>query len=1137
MPSSRLPSARRRRALAITLAAVALLAVVAVAQGAHWPFYGGDQGRSGYQPVDEGGLPITQVHANTGATEQNVQNSIITTGGPLADRLYAFGTEATGTATPTGQVHLQDLETGTAGAARPEPGTNVDDGADDEDTFRGLNTPGNANDHDGVEGQGVAFADATPAGQAPAQLYVVHNDDNQDGTNDISIAQIEASNGVERQDVAIPNTHLFTVASSPVLGPERTVGNNTERDLFFVAHRAFVDRTPEGCGDIPPQTPCGVDTTESTRLYKVTITNPAAVGAQIDAANSESVEQLGLNPLASPSLANLTTTEVTGGTATTKTELYVIQGASNGRVFTYEADSLDPGPAADLPNNGDAQTVSAPVEEDGQPPASASALFVAVAQNPDETQVYRLRVNAVANGTDTLVPATTGDANTPTGTSALLAGTPAAALAVEGTGDGDHVVVTTSRNLYVLDADDLRAGTRLSFADDRTPGGTGFSRNTAAISGDLAFVSEDDGTPLVIRLSDAQPVADDQFQEYPAHLTSTSALGQPSISSRFVQYATNAGTFVYRMSQPSLAVGDVEIVEGDSGTRTATFTVTLSEPAEETVTVNYTTSPTGTNPATEGTDYQDATGTLTFAPGQTTRTIPVTINGDTTNEQDETFQVTLSSASGATVSDATGIGTIADDDTGQPNPPGIAITDASIAEGDTGTRELTFTVSLSSAAAQTVTVNWSTADDTATAGTDYVAEGSTVTFTPGDTSETITVTVNGDTADESLERFLVNLTMPTANATIADAQGVGSIADDDEPTPGGIGISDASIGEGDDGTQELTFTVSLSAASATPVTVKYATAAGTAEAGSDYQAENGTVTFTAGDTSETVTVTVSGDTDDEELEQFFVNLTDAAGATIADAQGVGSIVDDDEPTPAAPDAPPAPATLSIDDVSVTETDGPGQVTFTVRLSRAAATTVTADYGSVPGAATTPADFGSVAGQLTFAAGDTTKTITVPIAGDDVTEGVETFAVGITRPSGAVIGDGAGIGTIIDDDVQVRVVEPARVNARGLTARTTPSHDRDLPFRFRTTGRLLLPAGVPASSACIGTVSVQIKRGSNTISTRRAEVRSDCRYSSSVTFDDRERLGRGSKRLKVTVRFLGNPRLNRVTGTPRYVRIG
>jgi subtilisin family serine protease len=118
---------------------------------------------------------------------------------------------------------------------------------------------------------------------------------------------------------------------------------------------------------------------------------------------------------------------------------------------------------------------------------------------------------------------------------------------------------------------------------------------------------------------------------------------------------------------------------------------------------------------------------------------------------------------------------------GSPPPvlPAISINDVNQNEGNTGTSNFTFTVSLSASAAQTVTVNFATANNSATAGTDYVANSGIVTFNPGETSKTIAVAVNGDDTVEANETFYVNLTGASANAYIADAQGLGTILNDD----------------------------------------------------------------------------------------------------------------------------------------------------------------------------------------------------------------------------------------------------------------------------------------------------------------------------------------------------------------------
>ena len=347
-----------------------------------------------------------------------------------------------------------------------------------------------------------------------------------------------------------------------------------------------------------------------------------------------------------------------------------------------------------------------------------------------------------------------------------------------------------------------------------------------------------------------------------------------------------SGTVTNDDAQPTISINDVSVTEGNAGTSGAGFTVTLSNPSYQFITVNYVTAD-GT--ATAGSDYVTKLDTATFAPGQLTQPISVTVNGDTTFEPNETFNLNLLGPVNATIADNQGVGTINNDDA----QPTISINDVSVSEGNVGTTSAGFTVSLSGASGQTITVNYATADGTATAGSDYVAGGGTVTFTPGQTSQPITVTINGDKAFEANEVFNVNLSGAT-NATIADNQGVGTITNDDtQPT---ISIDDVSVSEGNAGTTSAAFTVSLSNWSSQTITVNYVTADGTATAGNDYVTAGGTLTFTPGQTSQPLNVTVNSDLLNEEASLTFnVNLSAAANATIADNQGVGTIMDDDAP--------------------------------------------------------------------------------------------------------------------------------------------------------------------------------------------------------------------------------------------------
>ena len=220
-----------------------------------------------------------------------------------------------------------------------------------------------------------------------------------------------------------------------------------------------------------------------------------------------------------------------------------------------------------------------------------------------------------------------------------------------------------------------------------------------------------------------------------------------------------------------------------------------------------------------------------------------------------------------------------------PVPPGTPVVNvgsASVTEGHTGTQTATFTVTLSSAASQALTLSYSTANGTATAGSDYQAASGTVTFAAGQGSKTINVLVNGDRVGEPNETFFLNVGIASGSAVLGDAQGQGTIVDD-EPR---VGITSVTKFEGNSGTTQFVFTASLSAASTASVTVDFATANGSAVAPSDYAAQSGTLTFAQGQTSKTITVLVNGDRRRESQEVFYVNLPSASGAYIPQSSGV-----------------------------------------------------------------------------------------------------------------------------------------------------------------------------------------------------------------------------------------------------------
>ena len=351
----------------------------------------------------------------------------------------------------------------------------------------------------------------------------------------------------------------------------------------------------------------------------------------------------------------------------------------------------------------------------------------------------------------------------------------------------------------------------------------------------------------------------------------------------------------------------------------------------------------------------------------------------------------------------------------------ISINDVSLAEGNSGTTSFTFTVSLSQAAAGTVTVNYATANGTATlADFDYQATSGTVTFVPSDTSEPVTVLVNGDCKPEVQETFVVNLSAPVG-ATISDNQGSGFINNDDAAND--ISIGDVTLAEGNSGQTLFNFPVTLVTNNCgnapNSVTVNYTTANGTATlADSDYQLTSGTLTFTpdpgGAPQIQNISVPVNGDCKSEGQETFVVNLSGAVNAVISDTAGTGTISNDDTAND-----------ISIGDVTLAEGNS-GQTIFNFPVTLLtnncgnAPNSVTVNYATANGTATlADGDYQLTFGTLTFTPNPggppQTQNISVLVNGDCKSEGQETLVVNLSSAVNAVISDTAGTGTISNDD--------------------------------------------------------------------------------------------------------------------------
>ena len=255
--------------------------------------------------------------------------------------------------------------------------------------------------------------------------------------------------------------------------------------------------------------------------------------------------------------------------------------------------------------------------------------------------------------------------------------------------------------------------------------------------------------------------------------------------------AVTGGRAGLAISIPAMSINSISQSEGNSGTSQFVFTVTLSAASAGEVRVDWATAD-GTASAAAN-DYVSASGTVTFLPGETSKTVSVSVNGDTGIEPDEQFYVDLSNPSPATVAifKSRGIGTILTDDVA----PTLSINDVALLEGNTGTSPFVFTVTLSTAAESAVSVNWATANGTASAAAgDYLSASGTVSFLPGETSKTVSVSVNGDTLYETDEQFYVDLSNPSpAGVILAKGRGIGTIQNDD--TGRSLSISDVAAAE------------------------------------------------------------------------------------------------------------------------------------------------------------------------------------------------------------------------------------------------------------------------------------------------------------------------------------------------------
>jgi hypothetical protein len=294
-----------------------------------------------------------------------------------------------------------------------------------------------------------------------------------------------------------------------------------------------------------------------------------------------------------------------------------------------------------------------------------------------------------------------------------------------------------------------------------------------------------------------------------------------------------------------------------------------------------------------------------------------------------------------------------------------------------GAGNATITVLRSNSSGGSASVSYTTADGTALSGTDYVMTSGTLLFADGETAKTITVPIIDDAIYEAGESFTVTLYGATDSALFGLEKTTVTIIDDDVPPT--VSIADARMSEGNNGTSNMLFTVTLSGAITVPATVNYASSGYTAYSDSDFRSVRGTVTFNPGETVKTIAVPIFGDSEVEPDETFSVSLFLPINATIARATASGTIVDDD-----------GDGIIAATSVKIAEGNS-GTTNAVITLTASKPFTGEIDFFTVDGTARSGSDYIARASFVTFN-NETTKTISIPIIGDTFAELDETFEV-------------------------------------------------------------------------------------------------------------------------------------------------
>lgn len=445
---------------------------------------------------------------------------------------------------------------------------------------------------------------------------------------------------------------------------------------------------------------------------------------------------------------------------------------------------------------------------------------------------------------------------------------------------------------------------------------------------------------------------------------------------------------------PAVSVTDPVV---DESAQTARFFVSLSRPSSSTVTLSYATAD---DTAVAGADYVATSGSLSFAPGETVKTVIVKLLDDAEPERDEFFKLVLSNASGATLAETAGIAIIGASDAPAVSAPRVTVQQVTASEGD---GYVPVVIQLSAPSTEEVRITYQTDNVSARHGSDHLFMRETLIFAPGETSKLVQIPLINDTVAEPTELFYINLYSPV-NASVPRQYTPVLIVDNDgtSGTPA-LTVADLVV---DESTPSARFVVSLSRPSTGTVTVAYATTDGDAVAGADYRAVSGTLSFAPGEMAKTVVVDLFDDALVETDEFFHLQLSSPTGATLADATGTAMIGRSDAP----PDSRPW-----ITVAQAASAEGQTFLSFVAQLSAPSDNPVSFSYQTDNLTARHGQDHEFTRETLVFAPGQTTQLIQVPLLDDTVAEPVEAFWLQIYSLVNAQVATPYVPGLIYDND--------------------------------------------------------------------------------------------------------------------------